>query len=377
MRPGPAPTTSARASAVTGLGRGIVVFGRIWPGGDTEPFQGFIVIDPRGVVDYAGPFGAYPVPAQLPVLGGPQTWIGPGVVDAHVHLGFGDVDDCLRRGLVGVRDLGSPIIRSRQWRSGHRTPTGLRPVVAISGPIITAPLGYPSRSWGRDGYAMFVASPADARTVVHRLAANGVDVIKVALEPGTGDWPVLSPAALRAVVAAAHDAGLAVVAHALRADMVRRAVDAGVDELAHTPTDLLDEELVELMAARGVSVVSTLQTFFADGVGRTAAANAAALYRAGVVLRYGTDLGNAGTQPGVDPRELDRLADTGMGRLGALRAATFGSAGAAGVRARSGLIVSGRPAAVVMLSGDPIAEPGVWRAPTAVIADGRLILNQQ
>ncbi len=93
------------------------------------------------------------------------------------------------------------------------------------------------------------------------------------------------------------------------------------------------------------------------------------------MLRYGTDLGNAGTRPGVDPRELDRLADTGLGRLGALRAATQAAAAAPGIRSRTGLIRAGLPAAMVVLAGDPIAEPGHWRVPLAVIADGRLLRN--
>src|ERR1700760_2641252 len=105
---------------------------------------------------------------------------------------------------------------------------GRRPRAA--GRILTAPGGYPSRSWGRDGYATFIDNPAAARPVVQRLAADGVDLIKVALDPGEAAWPVLSPAILAAVVSAAHDTGLPVVAHAVRTEMVRRAVDAGVDE---------------------------------------------------------------------------------------------------------------------------------------------------
>jgi imidazolonepropionase-like amidohydrolase len=373
------PDGTSAGSAVTssGLGRGVVIFGQVWLGGATEPARGFVVVDGRGLVDYAGPFGPYPVPVDLPVLGGPDAWIGPGIVDAHVHLGFGDVDRCLRLGLVGVRDLGAPLPAARAWRTGHRAPTGERPVVAVAGPILTAPGGYPSRSWGRDGYATFVGAPGSARQIVQRLAADGADVIKVALEPGDAGWPVPTPQVLQAIVTAAHDVGLSVVVHALRAEMVRRAVDAGVDELAHTPTEPLTDDLIELLAQRGISVVSTLQTFFTAGSGRSAAANAAALQRAGVVLRYGTDLGNAGTRPGVDPRELDRLADTGLGRLGALRAATAGSAAAPGVRFRSGLIEIGRPAAIVVLPGDPLAEPGVWRSPMAVVADGRLLDNSR
>jgi imidazolonepropionase-like amidohydrolase len=156
--------------------------------------------------------------------------------------------------------------------------------------------------------------------------------------------------------------------------MVLRALDAGVDELCHTPVERLDEAAVERVAAARVPVVSTLQTFFSGGCGPDAARNAAALYRAGVTLVYGTDLGNAGTRPGVDPRELDRLADTGLGRLGALRAATEVAARAHGVRGRSGRIAVGHSAALVLLTTDPVVEPWAWRTPVAVVADGRLLI---
>jgi imidazolonepropionase-like amidohydrolase len=357
------------------LDNGVVLVGRVWPGGTAEPFLGAVVIDGRGIVDYVGS-AADRAPAQLPVIGGDDCWIGPGIVDAHVHLGFGSVDGALRTGLVGVRDLGAPLAAAKSWRTGHQPPTGERPIVAVSGPILTAPGGYPSRSWGRDGYSMFVSSAGAARQIVQRLAADGVDVVKVALEPGPAGWPVLGPPAVRAIVAAAHDSGLSVVAHALSNELVRRAMDAGVDELAHTPTEPMPERLLDELASAGISVVSTLQTFAATGHGRSAAANAAALHRYGVVLRYGTDFGNAGTVPGVDPRELDRLADAGLGRWGALRAATQVAANAPGMRGRDGLIRVGESAAAVVLAGDPIDEPGAWRAPIAVVADGRLLVNR-
>jgi imidazolonepropionase-like amidohydrolase len=155
--------------------------------------------------------------------------------------------------------------------------------------------------------------------------------------------------------------------------MVTRALDAGVDELCHTPTERLTDALVERIAAAEIPVVSTLQTFFSAGQGREAARNAADLFRAGVPLIYGTDLGNTGTCTGVDPRELDRLADTGLGRVGALRAATEGAAGAYGIRGRTGRIEPATVAALVLLTADPLIEPGAWRTPLAVVADGRIV----
>ena len=165
------------------------------------------------------------------------------------------------------------------------------------------------------------------------------------------------------------------VAHALSAELVNRAIDAGVDELAHTPTERLSPVLIERIADHGLAVTSTLQTFFAGGAGRDAAANAADLIAAGVRVHYGTDLGNAGTRPGVDPRELDRLAAAGLGRLGALRAATEWAARAAGMRRRTGLLRIGQPAALVLLPSSPLVEPGVFRTPSAVYSDGRLTVG--
>jgi imidazolonepropionase-like amidohydrolase len=359
-------------SESSSLGAGAVFRGTVWAGGAAVPVDGVVVLDRVGRVDRIGPVGRVNVPDGLPVYGGPGHWIGPGLIDAHVHLAFSDVP-ALSTGLVAVRDLGAPAAVARAVRTGHRRPAAGQPFVAVAGQIVTSPGGYPSATWGRDGFAAFAADPAQARVVVQRLAMSA-DVIKIALEPGPAGWPVPDPATVRAVVDAAHSAGLGVVAHALQADMVGRAVDAGVDELAHTPTERLPPELVERIAAARIGVVSTLQTFFSDGSGSTAAANAADLVEAGVVLRYGTDLGNTGTQPGVDPRELDRLADAGLGRLGALRAATEAAAAAPGIRGRTGRLRPGESAALVMLPADPLQEPGLWRTVLAVVADGRLLL---
>ncbi len=366
-----AATLTTAVPGIRVLGRGVALRGMVWPGGEAEVFDGVVVVGADGSVVEMAPAGRLRLPADLLVLGGPRAWIGPGVIDAHVHLAFGSPRDELRGGLVSVRDLGAPPDSASRWRTIGRPPEG-SPGVAVAGPVITAVGGYPSSTWGADGFSRFVDAPEQAVPAIRRLVAEGVDLVKIALEPGAG-WPVPSPSTVRALVEAAHDAGLAVTAHALSAPMVSRALDAGVDELCHTPTDRLDDATIERIAVAGIPVVSTLQTFFSAGKGREAARNAAALHRTGVRLIYGTDLGNTGTCTGVDPRELDRLADTGLGRMGALRAATEGAAGAYGVRGRTGRIEVGSAAALVLLSADPLVEPGAWRAPVAVVADGRLV----
>lgn len=318
--------------------------GAVWPGGDAEtlPYAVLLVADGSvvGLGDEA-PEGVRVVDA---------AWIGPAVVDAHVHLAFGSMAQMRAGGVAAVRDLGAPPQDAKAWRS---------PTVAVAGPLFTAPGGYPSRSWGAGGFARFVDSPETARRAVAGLDA---DLVKVALEP-SGGQPVPPPEVVRAIVDAAHERGLAVTAHALSEPMVLRALDAGVDELCHTPAEPLSPYAVERVAAAGIPVVSTIEC-----LGGGAAANAKALHEAGVRLLYGTDLGNAGTSPGADPRELERLADAGLGRVGALRAATEGSAAAYGLRGLTGRLRPGDPAHVVLLDADPLADPGTWRRVVDIVS---------
>ena len=266
-----------------------------------------------------------------------------------------------------MRDLGGPLSSARQWRTFDGS------VVAVTGELLTAPGGYPTNGWGADGFGWPVAGPAAAGDAVRRLVDAGVDLVKLALEPANAQ-PVPDPVTCRAVVEAAHGAGLAVTCHALTAAMVLRALDAGVDELCHTPTEPLSSEVIDRIVATGTPVVSTLQTFVDGGAGAGALANARALVDAGGVLVYGTDLGNAGTTPGASAAELERIADAGLGRAGALVSATTTAAGTAGLAGRVDVAVEvGARTVLVVLPHDPLDDPTAWERPVAVVAGGRVV----
>jgi imidazolonepropionase-like amidohydrolase len=327
----------------------VVLRGRLWVGDGVEHDDGRVVVGADGVVAACGPSAQVEVPPDArEVMAG---WVGPGIADAHVHLAFGEPSQMLAGGVVAVRDLGAPHRDAIRWR---RLPA---PRVEIAGPLLTAPGGYPSRSWGSNGFAGFVDEPEQAERFVTALVPN-VDVVKLALEPRGG--PVPTPEVSAAVVTAAHVAGAKVTAHALTVEMVVRALDAGVDELAHTPVEPLPRGVVTRIAAAGVRVVSTMQTLLRDSGSGGVLVNARAFVEAGVELRYGTDLGNAGTRPGADPGELRLLAETGLGADGALRAATMP-------------IAVGSPAGVVALSTDPRVDPRTWRRPVAVVCATALL----
>src|SRR5439155_23049224 len=247
----------------------------------------------------------------------------PAFVDAHVHLSVaGNVAEVaaaeLRGGVAAVLGLGEP----------ERTlPMGAPPLrVRFAGPLLTAPRGYPTQSWGANGYGLELAAPEEARAAVQRLGKSGARFVKLAFDRR---FPLLDPEVARSAAQEAHRLGLRVAAHALDVDAVRRALAAGADVLAHTPVEPLPDDVVREIAARKLWVISTLHAF-----GGTAGAldNLRRLRAAGVRVAYGTDLGNQDTAPGIDAKELALLGSAGLSLRAVIDAATAAAAEPLGAR---------------------------------------------
>lgn len=126
----------------------VALRGALWVGDGTSYDDGRVVVGTDGLVQAVGPADAVDVPADAEPIEVP--WVGPGIVDAHVHLAFGDPDHALAHGVVAVRDLGAPPADAVRWRKLEA------PRVQVAGPLLTAPGGYPSKSWGSAGFAAFV-----------------------------------------------------------------------------------------------------------------------------------------------------------------------------------------------------------------------------
>ena len=231
-------------------------------------------------------------------------WIWPVVVDSHVHLAYWDVASQLAASGVGVAvDLAAPE-RKAAAEDLH---------VLSSGPMLTHVDGYPLDAWGSDGYGVGCDDAACVRTAVTRLADRGASVIKVALD---GDG--LAPALVPDVVVAAHRRGLPVAAHALSNASALLAANAGVDILAHTPTEPLATDTVAAWSGR--TVISTLAAF---GGAESTIDNLRRLRAAGATVLYGTDLGNT-RDAGPSAREIELLRDAGMDDAAITAAMTTG-----------------------------------------------------
>ena len=273
---------------------------------------------------------------QIDVSG---RFLAPAFVDSHVHLAYlPEAAAMADGGIAAAVDLAAPL--------SFLSELPARPRVLASGPMITAVDGYPTQSWGRNGYGLECVDAAAVRAAVEQVAAAGARVIKV---PVTSN-PGLDDDELRAAVDEAHARNLKVAAHALSDDEAARAARAGVDVLAHTPVAPLSKKTTALWSGR--AVISTLRAF---GGSKTAVANLRALREAGALVLYGTDFGNT-TTPGIDATELELLAQAGLDGAAILDAGTSAPAAFWGLEG-FGRIEVGAEAHVLVLDADPRMDP--------------------
>jgi len=186
-------------------------------------------------------------PAKIINLG--DATLLPGFIELHAHLSFKNVpaEIVLKHGITTIRDLGGPIHQPFGGDGRLR--------ILTSGPIITAPNGYPIPIFGSDN-VIPVSSESDARQTVRSLIKKGAVVIKIALEPGgekgapwasghehehqkitsvEKQWPLLSEDIVTAIVDEAHKLNRKVTAHIGEAKGAEISINSGVDEWAHVP----------------------------------------------------------------------------------------------------------------------------------------------
>ncbi len=193
---------------------------------------------------------------------------------------------------------------------------------------------------------------------------------------------------LRIVVEEAHRLGMSAAAHAHGPESIAAALEAGFDTLEHVTFMTkdgvyADPRLIGRIAARGVFVGTTVgvlpsrQPLSRESAGRRAPINKARsdLHAAGARLTAGTDAGIAPDKPhDVLPYGIAQLAGPiGMTPVQALRSATATAAEACGLGDSKGRLRSGWDADLLVVNGNPTADPAVLRRVQAVFRAGHRV----
>ena len=376
-----------------------------------------------GRILVVGPAKSVRVRRSYRVVEGAGRYLIPGLWDMHVHLAEGWPDSTLGawfldHGVVGVRDMGTPMARIRALRTAFASATSPGPRIVAAGPFLNGSRAVP-------GLVLHVETEADGRHAADSVRALGADFVKVLSE--------IPPAAFRGAASEARRLGLPIVGH-LPAGMDPADVsDAGLRSLEHQFGLALScaYEAARRCAAAGarVSALDTAAVFrhlkqngtwltptfasFArvlrsDDSGRrhdprlallpdavrtawladrTAVPRglAPALAReramlppmraAGLRFLAGTDFGDPFLYPGASLHdEMAELVAAGLTPMEALQAATRSAAEFFGALDSMGTIEQGKVADLVLLEADPLADIGNTRRIAAVVARGELRL---
>jgi imidazolonepropionase-like amidohydrolase len=337
----------------------------------------------------------------------------PGLIDMHVHLSdeFSaktysekfrlNVADYAIRGTVHARrTLMAGFTTVRNLGEGHNETIALRNAVnegVIDGPRIFS-AGKAIGSTGghadpTDGFRAdlmgdpgpehgIINSADDAWKAVRQHYKDGVDLIKIMPSGGvldesaSGDNPQMTIEEIKAVVAAAHDYGYKVAAHAHGAESIRRALLGGVSSIEHGT--YMDDDDIALFKKTGAYYVPTvtagqwvadkskLDNFFppqvrvkAATIGPRIQATLGKAYKAGVKIAFGTDTGVSAH--GENAQEFALMVGAGMSSIDAIRAATINAADLLGKPAELGQVDKGFTADLIAVQGDPLTDVNLMR----------------
>jgi imidazolonepropionase-like amidohydrolase len=367
-------TPTTEDGAVLVLTNGILIDGT-----GAEPIPNATLVIDGDRILAAGASGEVAIPAGARVVDLGGATILPGFINAHVHDAFDEerLKAWAQAGVTTVREEGilsspSQITEKLELRNKLAGSSQYARLIT-AGYMISVPGGYGQ---------LDVTSAEDAEKQVNMELEAGVDLIKLAVEDGYGqanNLPLLSADELAAVVATAHRSGVWVSAHVTDAKYLQQVVDAGVDDAAHIPWDVIAPELVQQMVSQGTYAVTTLTVMDAYGAAQGATRNLGLLHSAGVMIAMGNDYtrvpqnGFDHFELGMPMHELNLMQAAGLSNMEIIVASTRNAAHVCGLGAELGTLESGKLADVLVVSGNPLEDLSALTQVRMVIHSGEVI----
>jgi len=273
----------------------------------------------------------------------------------------------------------------------------------------TASMNDSPRWWRRfesPGTDLFADGPHELRKLVREEVRRGVETIKISTSSGHGGLPSrtvrnMARDEIAAVVNAAHECGARVRAHVADREMILECVELGVDIIDHG--DEVDEACIEAMARAGASWVPSLiypkvllELGWGDADLRRLYENVRRMLpvaqRAGVRILVGDDYSSVfrdqleddplGHEVGCYGREFAYYS--AIEGLSPAEVLGWGTRNAGELLvdapAKVGVIEAGALADLIIVDGDPIADPSVLSRPDqtlkAVLRDGAFAIDR-
>jgi len=392
------------------------------------PVSNAVIVITGSRITEVGTAASVKPPAGAQVIDATGKFVIPGLADMHNHLEDGGINQRQNRlgnlgrllavGVTTVFDPSVPEDDFAKLKAAATADSAAYPRFFGTGPSITVEgdtLGSQSPK---------PKTPDEARAVVQKLKALGVDAIKVARDDltwaSTRAMPLMPAEVLQALVDEAHRLQLKVYVHAPQLARAREALRAGVDGLLHGIVDEpIDQDFMALLKKNGAPYVPTLGMFedvadvsafarrqspywdqlglqppaiysaYISGFGvqlfQTLLNNSAStkqhlpvlranlkqVFDAGIPIVMGTDTGFFGVLLGVaTPLEMELMVEAGLKPADVIRAATINAARMIGREKEQGTIEAANVADLLILDANPLENIGAVRRIYRVVKGG-------
>jgi enamidase len=297
--------------------------------------------------------------------------------------------DLLAAGVTTVQGIGGGLDTSVRTRSLIQSQELAGPRLFISGPIMTAPMGFPGRDefpFRVDAVTAVIETPAEVRQWVQELALLNVDQVSISYTNLGGNGPRLSREVMRAAIEEAHTFGRRAIVYTAALDEAREAVLAGADALVGGVSltgEEIDGELIRLMKARGtvyIPALAAVEARQAPGSGRealaTAQSNARLVYQAGIPVVAGSAAASTNMMLGQSLRtELVLLVAAGLTPAEAIACATVEAARFLQAESLLGVLREGSLADLIVLDANPLDDIRALNQVRMVIQNGIIVVD--
>ena len=405
---------AANAAGTTAIVGGTVV--------DLEgraPIENAVILVEGEQIAAIGKAGSVEIPDGAEQVDASGTWLIPGLMNVHVHLGLilpgkmkaelaneseaalalrmaAAARETLLAGVTTIRLPGDTAHADLALMRAINKGQAIGPRIFSAGESLSITAGHGSKKDGKKNYD----GPDELVKAARTQISAGAKWIKILISGGIAtaggdlDAVLMTPGEISAVIDAAHRFGVKVTAHSGSPKATSIAIDAGLDCVEHGY--FLDRPTLKKMKEHGTWLVPTIvvsqpatEPFF-KAIGsppwylerRNSAgiAHWKALQMAieeGVSIAVGTDQlphePNDGTTATV--REAQYYAEAGMTPLQALRAATIEPARLLEAEDEIGSLEAGKYADIVAVDSDPTEDIKALRNILLVMKGGKVYRN--
>ena len=384
-----------------------------------EPIANAVVLIEDERITAIGSADSVDVPATAEVIDARGTWLIPGMMNMHVHLGLilpgklaaelaneteaelalrmaASAREVLHAGITTIRMPGDNRHGDLALKKAIAKGQAIGPRMFSAGVALSITGGH-----GGKGLKPTYDGPYELMKAARKEISAGATWIKIAISGGIATnggeiaEALMTPEEIAAVIDASHRFGAKVAAHSGSSAATTVAVEAGIDSIEHGY--FLDRKVLKLMKKNGTWLVPTilvsqpaLQPFFEeigsppwylkrrDSVAKHHWKALEMAIEEGVNIALGTDQLPSAPTDGTTAtaREAQYYVEAGMTPQQALRSATIEPARMLGADDTIGSLETGKYADIVALAMDPVEDAKALDHILLVMKGGEVYRNQ-